>query len=297
MQTKPFKLLRSYKVQFSRTGSILVSLSRDVVVWDVERRAKRYRAHPFSHPMNCSVHPNETEIVVKNTAGTIALLDAQDGMLICFLDSAKGNEGSNIVYSSCGEYVVDGSWSGQLTVRSAKSGKVSFQKTFPGEMITKVIRSDHDGMWYIVHRPKAIARDLPSGPAYVSIWAWPFVSPGDFLRPLKANINGLAVSPDGRSIGFIEYESISIMDLAEKRFVASIPYQYGGTGFGMNWSPDSREFATVQENSLVFYDAFTFAKKKSIDLQFASDIAYSPNSSQIALGSWEAGLLIEHERT
>ena len=47
--TKPLKLLRSYKAQFSRTGSMLVTLSRDFVVWDVERRAKRYRAHPFSH--------------------------------------------------------------------------------------------------------------------------------------------------------------------------------------------------------------------------------------------------------
>lgn len=293
--TKPLKLLRSYRAQFSRTGSLLVTLSRDIVVWDVERRAKRYRAHPFSHPSHCSIHPNETQIVVKNTSGTIALLDAQDGMLVRLLDPAKGNEGSNIAYSSCGEYIVDGSWNGQLTVRSATSGKVSFQKTFPGEMIKKIVHSDHDGRWFVVHQPKSTSHDLTKALPYVSIWAWPFDSPVDILRPSANFINEIAASPDGRSLGIVGHDLISVMDLAEKRFVGSVPFHHGGTGFAMNWSPDSQEFATIQKNSVVFYDAATLLQRRSIDLQFASDIAYSPDGSLVALGSWEAGVLIERE--
>lgn len=294
-QTKPLKLQCSYTAKFSRTGSLLVTLSRDIVVWDVERRAKQYRVHPFSHPSDCSIHPDETRIVVKNTAGKIALLDTQDGALICFLDSVKGNEGSNILYSSCGEYVVDGSWSGHLTVRSSTSGDVVFLKTFPGEMITKIARSSHNDTWFVVHQPKAISQDQSPAPAYISIWAWPMEAPIDFLQSPENCINAISVSPDGRHICVVGHHSISVINLAEKRFVGSVPYVFGGTGFVANWAPDSRELASVQKNSCVFYDASTLEKLKSIELQYASDIAYSPDGNLLALGGWESGILITRE--
>jgi WD40 repeat protein len=68
-----------------------------------------------------------------------------------------------------------------------------------------------------------------------------------------------------------------------------------GTLTLMDWSPDSQEFATIRKNSVVFYDAATLLARRSIDLQFASDIAYSPDGSLVALGSWEAGVLFERE--
>ena len=294
-QTKPLKLQCSYKAKFSRTGSLLVTLSRDVVVWDVERRAKQYRVHPLSHPSDCSIHPNETQIVVKNTAGKIALLDAQDGALVCFLDSATGNAGSNILYSSCGEYVVDGSWGGHLTVRSATSGGVVFQKIFPGEMIVKIAHSNDNDTWFVVHQPKAISQDLSPAPAYISVWSWPFDVPVDFLMSSENRINGFSVSPDGRKICVVGHDCISVMELAEKRLVGSVPYNYGGTGFATSWSPDSLEIATVQKHSCGFYDASTLEKRKSIELQFASDIAYSPDGNLLALGAWETGVLVMRE--
>lgn len=294
-QTKPLKLLCSYKAEFSQTGSLLVTLSKDIVVWDVERRAKRYRVHPFSHPSECSIHPDETRIVVKNTAGQIALLDAQDGRLVRLLDSANGNEGSNILYSLCGEYVVDGSWNGQLTVRSATSGDIVFQKTFPGEMITKIAHSGRDDRWFVVHQPKAVLENLAPAPAYISVWNWPLASPVDFLHSPGNCINALSISPDGRNISIVSHDSISVIDLAEKRSVGAAPFIFGGTAFVVSWSPDSREIATVQRNSFVFFDASTVKKSKTIELQFASDIAYSPDGTQLALGAWTAGALVERE--
>jgi hypothetical protein len=290
-QIKPLKLLRSYKANFSRTGSFLVTLSGDVVVWDVERRAKRYRVHPFSHPCDCSIHPDETRIVVKNTAGRIALLHAQDGAVVCFLDST-GNQGSNILYSSCGEYVVDGSWCGHFTVRSATSGEVVFQKIFPGEMILKIARSNDHDTWFVAHQPIAISQNSSPAPAYISVWAWPFSVPTDFLKPSENRINGFAVSPDGLRICVVGNDTISVMELAEKRHVASAPYNFGGAGFAMNWSPDSQEIASVQMNSCVFYDPSTLEKRRSIELQYASDIAYSPDGNLLALGAWDAGVLV-----
>jgi len=296
-QVRPLKLLRSYTTEFSKTGSLLLTLSRDVVVWDVGRRVKRYRVHPLSHPSHSSIHPNEEKIVIKNTAGQIALLAASDGMLIRLLEPAKGNEGSNILHSSCGEYVVDGSWNGQLTVRSATSGKVAFQKEFPGEMIKRIVSSDDGGTWFVIHQPKAVSREASLESAYISIWSWPFTSPTEFVRATENGIDALAVSPDNRKICIVGNSSVSVMELAEKRIVCSVPYNFGGTAFVAKWSPDSEEIATVQRHSFVFYDASTLEKRKSIELQYASDIAYSPDSSQLALGAWESGMLIKREKS
>lgn len=296
-QVRPLKLLRSYTTEFSNTGSLLLTLSRDIVVWDVGRRAKRYRVHPFSHPSDSSIHPNEEQIVIKNTAGQIALIAAEDGMLIRLLESAKENEGSNILYSSCGEYVVDGSWNGHLTVRSATSGKVVFQKEFSGEMIIKITRSSGGDRWFVVHQPKATSRESSLDPAYITIWAWPFTSPVGLVRPTENSINAISVSPDNRHICIVGNSSMSVMELAEKRIVCSAPYNYGGTGFVATWSPDSKEIATVQQDSFIFYDASTLELRRSIEVQFASDIAYSPDGKQLALGSWKSGLLIDREKS
>jgi len=289
------RLLQSYKTEFSQSGSMLVTLSRDVVVWDVERRAKRYRVHPFSHPSSSSIHPNESQIVVKNTAGQIALLAANDGKLIRLLDSERGNEGTNISHSSCGEYVVDGSWKGLITVRSAISGKLVFQKEFPDEMITKIVRSRRGDRWFVVHQPKAVSREASPGPAYFSIWTWPLSSPVEIIKSTESAINGFAVSPDERQVCIVGQDTFSLMDLAEKRIVCSAPYKFGGTAFIAKWSPDSKVLATVQEHSFIFYDAATLEKRESIECQFASDIAFSPDGSRMALGAWESGMMLGRE--
>ena len=44
--------------------------------------------------------------------GQIALLDARDGNVVRVLADAKNYEGSNIVYSECGGFVIDGFWDG-----------------------------------------------------------------------------------------------------------------------------------------------------------------------------------------
>lgn len=291
------KLQRCYGLAFSNSGSLLVTLSRDVVAWDIPQRTKRFRAHPFSHPSSCAIHPDDIGIVIKNTGGKIALIDAQDGELVRMLDSTKDNEGSNIMYSSCGGYVVDGSWKGQLTVRSATTGTISFQKVFPGEMITRIARTAGGNKWFVVHQPKAVANDRPSPAAYVSVWNWPFTEPVDILHSLESKIKAVAVSPDETRLCLIGYDSVAVMCLTDKKFMASAQYVYGGTGFVATWSPDSQEIAVVEKHSVGFYSASTMEKRQVIELQHASDVAYSPDGSRLALGSWSSGTLIERELT
>lgn len=36
-------------------------------------------------------------------------------------------------------------------------------------------------------------------------------------------------------------------------------------------------------------------KRQTIELQYASDIAYAPDGKQLALGSWNSGVLMERQ--
>jgi WD40 repeat protein len=290
--TKPLPLQSCYQVAFSKTGELLVTLSRDVVGWSVRRRTKRFRVHSLSHPAHCDIHPSDSDIVVKNTAGQIALLDADQGKLIRMLAQPKRNEGSNILYSPCGEYVVDGSWTGELTVRSTQSGDIAFRKVFPGEMITRVTTTVKGDTWLVVHQPRTMTRDKPPTSAYVSLWNWPFTSPYDHVMSHENAIKAVALSPDAKGLCLVGDDSIGVMSLLSKAFVCLAPYSYSGTQFVATWSPDGQQIATVQENSFVFYVAQTMEKLYSIESSRASDVAYSPDGTLLALGSWNSGVLV-----
>jgi WD40 repeat protein len=293
VQLKPLKLQRCYELAFSKSGNLLLTLARDVVGWNVLERSKRFRSHLLSHPASCAVHPDESKFVVKNTSGKIVVLDAQDGGLLQILDDAKDNEGSNIVYSACGDFVVDGSWNGTLTVRSSTTGKACFQQAFPNEMITRIARVDTTNEWFVVHKPKIGKGDKPAAPAYVSIWNWPLTEPKALIQVADDEINGITISPDASRICLICYGSIITVDTESKKTIAVAPCVYGGTQFAAAWSPDSQEIATVQRHSFVFYSSKTLERRRTVDMQYASDVAYTPDGRHMALGSWECGLLVE----
>lgn len=111
------------------------------------------------------------------------------------------------------------------------------------------------------------------------------------------NIKDVAVSPDGARLCMLGYDSIAVLRLADKQLIASAAYRYGGTQFVATWSPDGEEIATVQKDSFVFYVADTMETRRTIEMQYASDVSYAPDGTMMALGSWNSGVLIERSPT
>src|SRR3954451_17577254 len=106
---KPLKLLQTHSSCFSADDSMLVTFARDVVVWDVQKRAKRYRVHPISYPSDCDFDPAGTLVAIKTTAGEILTLHAADGSTAQVVDEGSEGEGANLMYSACSRFIVDGS--------------------------------------------------------------------------------------------------------------------------------------------------------------------------------------------
>src|SRR5262245_55341837 len=157
----PWKIGTSYTVAFSRDGGLLATLGRDVFVWDVALKSKLVRSHPFAHPSDAAFSPDQRHLAVKSTSGQIVIIDAQSGQIAVDFKNTADGEGSNLQYSSCGEYIVDGSWSGRLAVRRAGSGAHEFVQEFGGNSIRSVHGSRDGRRWIIAHGCKAISDDRP----------------------------------------------------------------------------------------------------------------------------------------
>ena len=76
---KPLKIGRAYAVAVSPDEARVAALTRFVFVWDLHSGKKAFRSHPFAHPSDASFSPNGEHVAVKNTAGRIAVVAADDG--------------------------------------------------------------------------------------------------------------------------------------------------------------------------------------------------------------------------
>lgn len=293
---KPWKIGTSNAVAFSRDGRLLAALGRDVSVWDVALKSKVARFHPFSHPSDAAFSPDQHHLTVKSTSGQIVVIDAQSGQTAVDFKNTADGEGSNLHYSSCGEYIVDGTWSGRLIVRNARSGAHEFVQDFGGEMIRSVHSSGDGKHWIIAHGCKVTSDDRPPPPDYFSVWDWPF-RPGAYrvLPERVAFARSSALSPDRALLAVVHGappETLSVFQVSDGTRAGAVSIQGGGTGNALGWSADGRLIGSVQDQTVVFYTWPGLGKMHELALAYPSDAAFSPHGDVLALGSWQVGWVL-----
>ena len=105
---EPLKIGTSHAVAFSKDGELLATLGRDVWIWNLPSRSKTVRAHPFSNPSSAVFSLDQRNIAVKSTSGRIVIVEVQSGRTRVDFNNDGDGEGSNLLYSPCGEFIVDG---------------------------------------------------------------------------------------------------------------------------------------------------------------------------------------------
>lgn len=294
---RPLKIRSSYAVTFSPHGDLLATLARDVSVWNLTRRLKIVRAHPFSHPSYSVFSPNGACLAIKCTAGLIVVIDPLSGDTVVAFGNHEDGEGSNLLYSSCGDYIIDGTWDGRLNVRRAASGLPEFVREFRGTMVQAVHRSADGRRWVIAHACKATTENRPPNPDYFSLWEWPFRDADSRrLSPGIPFVRSSALSPDGQFLAVVHgapAETLSVLRINDRAEAISVPIRVGGTGSALSWSTDGQMIGSVQDGKVVFYSWPSLGVQHTLDVQYPSDVAFSPRSGRIAIGSWKSGCVIE----
>jgi WD40 repeat protein len=291
----PWKIGASNAVACSRDGRLLAALGRDVSIWDLALRSRVLRTHPFSHPSDAAFSPDHRQLAVKSTSGRIVIIDAQSGRIAVDFGNADG-EGSNLQYSPCGEYILDGTWSGRLSVRRASSGAHEFVREFHREMIRSIHGSGDGKHWVIAHGTKAASGDLPPPPDYFSVWEWPFDSAGYRILPERiAFARSSALSPDGAFVAVVygaPPDTLSVFRIDDGACAGFVSIRTGGTGHALGWSADGRLIGSVQDQTVVFYTWPGLGKWHELALAYPSDVAFSPLGDTLAVGSWQVGWVL-----
>lgn len=290
---RPLRIGTSYSVAFSSNGGRLATVGRDVCVWDIECRVKITRSRPFSHPSHAGFAPDGGTLAVKSTSGRIAVIAAATGEMVVDFDNASDGEGTNVLFSPGGDFLVDGSWGGRLTVRRADSGAREFVQDFPGEMIRAIHRTQNGARWIVSHAPKATTGDRPPAPGYFSVWAWPFVAGRfDILAPRIPFVRASALSPDGEHLAVVHGAPPNVLWVLRTRDgsrVATVSVDVGGTPCALAWSADGRLVGSAQDKLIAFYGWPGLAFLWDVPIEFPSDVAFSPCGKVVALGSWKSG--------
>lgn len=293
MLMRPLKVKSSYSIGFSPSGATCLTLARDVSLWEVASRKKAWRVHPLSHPANAAFSPKGNMIAVKSTSGQIVTLDSDSGDLLKdFQNNAEG-EGSNLLFSKCGQFIVDGSWDGFLTVRDASTGEVHYRREYAGEMLCRVHSVRSGTVWIIEHSPKATTDDQPPADGYYTIWTWPFSDGASSAVGIHLPfICASAVSEDGSRLAVLfgaPPRDLHVYELPSARLLWRDRVTIGGSGSELRFSRSGSFLASVQKDSIVHYCALTGERLEVYPLPFPSDVDYSPDTRLIGLGSWQSG--------
>ena len=181
-------------------------------------------------------------IAAKNTSGQIALVNPTDGKLVRKLDarSVPGSDGANPVFSQCGQYIVDGTWRGDLTLYSCKTGKKVFEKSFDREQITAIVRLNQGEKWLTFHQPVWSDDDDVELPSYSNRWNWPL--PDSKQQKLKLAIfepTNAVADPAGKVLCILnEFYHIQIYATRGLKLLHEI--NYDSPVSGIRWSRDGK---------------------------------------------------------
>jgi WD40 repeat protein len=278
-----FRIGASFRAAFSGDGARLATVGKRVTVWDVAARTRVGSVHPFPHEASIDVSPNGERLVVKNTLGDVVVLDVESLSEELRLSGVAYGEGSPVRFSPCGEFVIDGSWNGDLLVRDAASGEVVLHES--GGSITSIACSADRSHWLYTR----------AGAGCVTR-RWPFMefepmvyANGDFLLGPHA----LAISGDGQRIVTARWQLIEAWQIDGNRLelLGEHSVATSGTGDAVAWSPAGTSIAYAGAGQALVLTPELHVVWRA-DFRYPSDVAYSPDGDLLAIGDWSSGAVI-----
>jgi WD40 repeat protein len=308
---RPLKIGTSFVVAFSPDGNSVAALGRNVVVWDLLTRKRKFSIHPFSHPSHVAFSPDGGLMAVKNTSGHIVIIDADSGNVVTDFASSKDGEGVPVLFAPEGDVVVDASWGGVLFVRAVNDGKTIYREQIEDKFSN--FSSDGKNTFFYTISKLPPSDTEPPPPKKIYRRQWPFSQHQPEELPItRSSINALAISPSGSKLAVMS-KDLEIVDLSIMQVVSAKPVE---AKWSLAWSPCEKLLACAERNAdavayynspdftpefppptfgpdkLMFYNSAELTPMYEIPVDYASDVAFSPDGSHIAVGCWGNGLVL-----
>lgn len=276
----------SFSVAFSPRGELLATCAkRRVIVWTVSPWTILWESTALKDPSDLAFCPDGSCIAAKNTSGRLVLFDARDGAVRRVLDQGAG-EGSAPVFSEDGARLSHGSWDGDVWVLDVESGKTIGHRSFAGAMIRAIHR--FDGGWLVVRSPTTAA-GTPGGERAMFL---PLDLGGEHDDSVAiGDADHTTVAPSGRvlAVSRSHQRELALVEIPSGRVLATARAKFGGTGAAVSFGDGL--LGSVQEGRVEILKASTLERLGGLDVPYPSDVAFSPDGSLVAFGSWSDGVV------
>ncbi|AKJ31937.1 hypothetical protein AAW51_5246 [Caldimonas brevitalea] len=274
----------------------MLVLGGAVYLWSGYGHTKVGKVRPFSHPSSIDLLQDGKQAVVKNTAGKLAIVNLPSLEVRHLPTLGATSEGCQALISPCGQFVVDGSWDGELVVRSLVTGVSEFREHHENAMMVW-LSCDHTRDTFVyVRQPKAVGEQAPR-PSEVIVRRWPFSSNEEtMVRGPWGNVHAASPSPEATHLAVLHQlatgeVALDVVEAETSRILATSNFEYGGTNHSLAWSPDGRILATVQRGRAAFFESRSLSLLGAYEIEHPCWVEFSPNGEYVALGSWDKGTI------
>ena len=278
-----FRLGASFEARFSDDGSKLVTLGKRPTVWDVATRRKLGTTPQLAHASHADFSPDGKRLAIKSTAGIVMVVDVASLEEVAPRFGGNYGEGSDIRFSPCGEFLIDGSWSGHLLVRSADTGEVAWTEYQADGMVNRLQTVGNRSLCLYER-----AARYP-GPHRHFLREWPF-SDGEATELIGLERGGMAtLTEDGQRLA-LQGPKLDVYDVSDPgrcRLLASAP----GVHDALAWSPSGDFLAAAGDGAgAIFSSELELVHREQ--LEYPSDADWSPAGDLIAFGAWSQGIVL-----
>src|SRR5215207_6835159 len=119
-----FRIGQSSQTRFDDQAEHLVTLGKRITLWSVAQRARIAKGPPLQNASSIDFAPGGRDVVAKNTRGDLLFMEVPTLDEKAHFSGHGFGDGTDIRFAPHGRHLIDGSWSGQLTVRDAATGDV-----------------------------------------------------------------------------------------------------------------------------------------------------------------------------
>jgi len=279
-----FRIGASFQARFSVDGAWLATLGKRITLWDVAQRKRLATGPAMSYASRVAFSPDGTRLVAKNTSGDALVMTLPDLSEQARFSGAPFGEGTDLLFSPDGHQLIDGTWSGILTVRDAATGKVDWQES--GHDIFQLTATRDRSLW-------AYTRATGPGPSRLYLRRWPFDEQAEHIDDIQG-VDALAISDDGKRLAVAGW-GLRILERSPDgtwRLSAEAPeLSGGGTGQSVSWSPDGGLLAYTGDEQGLVMDT-ELRELHDEPLEYASDADFAPTGDLVAFGDWSAGIVV-----
>lgn len=285
------KLPAVYEFAVSATCDKALAIGRKLMLLDLGALQRVHTWSVLPNPSSAAFSDDGSRIIVKNTAGSLVLLQAADGIELA-RHITKDDEGAGVAFSPCDNFIVDASWQGEIRLWQAQS--LSLHQTFcyPGEMINSVSTDSSRQSWLFRHTPKVSpGQNYPDAP-YLTLWHWPFTAPDSIVLSGFNMLFSSALSPCGRRIALIGYNQTTQqteLRIIDKHGIIQVccPVEHSASSQSLRWSPDGKQLGFVTTDGFMVVCSETLVTQAHLSFPFAADLVFM-KQGQVLLGGWKS---------